>query len=413
MKSLVCDIKINPQPLFANQIIDVHDMGSIDTGPSRLERAKMLLKIIMLRGPLAFQGFLESLEVTGYKELVALLKGTQSHISEHDVKGFIKDEEKAKDLDVEVQMLKQRLGQVEKSGAQREDLVVLRHDVEDELKNVNITLQKIEELTQANRGATDTINSLRQELEKKEELLAEARRHIQALRTKVSSLETKNEQLQRTVCRLQEQIRSNEESSDKKFHEMEAEKEITDERLGKMEVNQKQMLDMVKRLDQERIGQVEKSGAQREDLVVLKHDVEDELKNVNITLQKIEELTQANREATDTINSLCQELEQKEKLLAEARRHIQALGTKVSSLKTKKKKLQGTVCRLQEQIRSNKEKSDKKFHEMEAEKKITDARLAKMEVNQNEMMKRLGPTGKKEPKGRKTYKKIVPRNRFQ
>ncbi|XP_048259054.1 vimentin-like [Haliotis rufescens] len=236
-------------PLFARQIIDVHDMGSIDMGPNRQERARRLLNILLFRGSEAFQGFLESLEVMGYKELVDLLKGTQSQISEHDVKCFLKDEKKAKDLDREVQILKQRIVRVEKSRAQREDLVVLRHDVEDELKNVNITLQKIEELSQANRETTDTINSLRQELEKKEELLAEARRHIQALRTKVSSLETKNEQLQRTVCRLQEQIRSNKEASDKKFYEMEAEKEITDERLAKMEVNQKQMLDMMKRLD--------------------------------------------------------------------------------------------------------------------------------------------------------------------
>ncbi|XP_071079089.1 fibrinogen- and Ig-binding protein-like [Haliotis cracherodii] len=237
-------------PLFARQIIDVHDMGAIDMGPTRQERARRLLNILLFRGSVAFQGFLESLEAMGYKELVDLLKGTLSQISEHDVKCFLKDEKKANDLDVEIQMLKQRIGQVEKSRAHSEDLVVLRHDVEDELKNINITLQKIEELSQANRETTDTINSLRQELEKKEELLAEARRNIQVLRTKVSSLETKNEQLQGTVCRLQEQICSNKEASDKKFHEMEAEKEITDGRLAKMEVDQKQMLDIMKRLDQ-------------------------------------------------------------------------------------------------------------------------------------------------------------------
>ncbi|XP_071081329.1 ELKS/Rab6-interacting/CAST family member 1-like [Haliotis cracherodii] len=190
--------------LFSRKLIDMDDIESIEAGPSRPERARRLISILVLRGPTSFQGLIESLEEMGYDELGKLLKS--SCASEKELMSSLTDSERATDLKDEMEMLKERVQEVERSGANKHDLRVLRSDVSHKLQCMRITLKKIEELTRVSRATAVTINSLRQQLDKKEQLLAEARKQIEELQAKVGNLEAENVVLKSSIEDQQKQI---------------------------------------------------------------------------------------------------------------------------------------------------------------------------------------------------------------
>ncbi|XP_046375935.2 putative WEB family protein At1g65010, chloroplastic [Haliotis rufescens] len=191
-------------PLFSRKLIDMDDMESIEAGRTRPERARRLLNILVLRGPTSFQGLIESLEVMGYNELAKLLKS--SCASEKEVMSLLTDSERATDLNDEMSILKERVQEVERTGANKEDLRDLRSDVTHELQSVRVTLKKIEELSRVSRETVGTINNLQQKLDEKEQLLAEAKKQIEELQAKVGNLEAENAVLKSSIKDQQQQL---------------------------------------------------------------------------------------------------------------------------------------------------------------------------------------------------------------
>ncbi|XP_067682904.1 ribonuclease Y-like [Haliotis asinina] len=226
-------------PLFSRKLIDMNDMEFIQAGDTRQERARRLLNTLVLRGPASFQGFIESLEVMGYDGLVKLLRPSY----ERDLKSLLLDNEMTTDLKGEVDILKQRVGQVEQTSANIEDIRVLRRDVTKELKSVRITLQKIEELSRISKETILTTNSLRQQLDEKEQLLAEARKQIVELQAKVGNLEAENALLKgeivdqrKQIVTLKKVMGEDKQKMETRLREMEAAQE-RDRRATQAEIN--------------------------------------------------------------------------------------------------------------------------------------------------------------------------------